>query len=368
MSEVVARVRGRDPLLFGDGRPFGDEPGALRARSRPLPTPGALAGFLRSGIGEALGWDWSADGPARAREVAVAGPLLEWRGTVLFPAPVDARIVGETDATARVEPLRPVRLPAGAGCDLPPGLLPLEGGTAEKPRDGHRFWPAEAAFAWLANAMGRDHPVPAEPLPGIPLEERVHVAMNHERRKGEDGRLFTTEGRAFGEDWSLLARVRGGEVCLPEGLAPFGGERRLADVTREGRWPACPMELAAALGAARCLRLQLATPARFTGGWRPGWLSAAGTGSPPGVPEVTLRLAAAAVPRREAVSGWDWERRAPKAVRWLAPAGAVYFFWVERGEPAALAARSWLEPVSDDPQDRQDGYGLALWGVWKPEE
>jgi CRISPR-associated protein Cmr3 len=52
----------------------------------------------------------------------------------------------------------------------------------------------------------------------------------------------------------------------------------------------------------------------------------------------------------------------PKAARRLAPAGSVYFFEA-RGATSALA-RLWLEPVSDLPQDRNDGFGLALWGVW----
>jgi CRISPR-associated protein Cmr3 len=122
--------------------------------------------------------------------------------------------------------------------------------------------------------------------------------------------------------------------------------------------------LAQQLRGARRLRLQLATPAIFAAGWRPGWLNEALQGAPPLLPGLTLQLVGAAVPRREAVSGWDYQARGPKRVRWMAPAGSVYFFEVTGGDAGAVAKTLWLEPVSDDAQDCRDGYGLALWGIW----
>jgi CRISPR-associated protein Cmr3 len=47
----------------------------------------------------------------------------------------------------------------------------------------------------------------------------------------------------------------------------------------------------------------------------------------------------------------------------MVPAGSVYFFEIEGGNPSDLL-ESWLRPVSDNEQDRKDGFGLALWGVW----
>jgi CRISPR-associated protein Cmr3 len=110
--------------------------------------------------------------------------------------------------------------------------------------------------------------------------------------------------------------------------------------------------------------MQLVTPALFSDGWKPGWLGSDLAGSPPPAYGLVLRLVAVAAQRREAVSGWDYEKRQPKAVRWLVPAGSVYFFEVVAGEPAALGAAMWLAPVCDLLQDRLDGYGLAVWGVW----
>jgi CRISPR-associated protein Cmr3 len=108
----------------------------------------------------------------------------------------------------------------------------------------------------------------------------------------------------------------------------------------------------------------LATPALFDDGWKPKW---AREGRPPGLDardDIKLKLVSACVPRWRPLSGWNFEigKTGPKAVRRLAPAGSVYFFEVS-GAASALA-RLWLRPVSDQPQDRRDGFGLALWGTW----
>ena len=106
----------------------------------------------------------------------------------------------------------------------------------------------------------------------------------------------------------------------------------------------------------------LGTPAIFTGDWQPGWLKA---GAPVLNTTFRLRLVGAALERWRPVSGWSLEKGCvgPKPVRRLVPAGGVYFFEVAEGSAAALADR-WLESICDDPQDRRDGFGLALWGVW----
>jgi CRISPR-associated protein Cmr3 len=79
------------------------------------------------------------------------------------------------------------------------------------------------------------------------------------------------------------------------------------------------------------------------------------------------------VGRFSAVSGWRYDgrkkRRGPKPVRRVAPAGSVYFFRVEDGELTEdTIRRLWLAPLSDEPSDRKDGYGLAQPGVWTDSE
>ncbi|MDF0589658.1 type III-B CRISPR module-associated Cmr3 family protein [Candidatus Methanocrinis natronophilus] len=128
------------------------------------------------------------------------------------------------------------------------------------------------------------------------------------------------------------------------------------------------------------LRLILATPAIFYNttdichGWLPGWLKYDGSsieGAPPEAPkDLKLKLISACVDRWKPISGWSLEKtkqgdkRGPKPIRRLVPAGSVYFFEVE-GDAIDLVEKFWLKSICDIDGDRRDGFGLALWGVWE---
>jgi CRISPR-associated protein Cmr3 len=113
--------------------------------------------------------------------------------------------------------------------------------------------------------------------------------------------------------------------------------------------------------------MALATPAIFAQGWKPGWLNDQLTGSP-WKDGPRLKLVGVSIQRWRAVSGWSLaalpnQPRGPKPVKRMVPTGGVYFFEVDGGNAASLA-QGWLQPVSDDEQDRRDGFGLAAWGTW----
>jgi CRISPR-associated protein Cmr3 len=143
-------------------------------------------------------------------------------------------------------------------------------------------------------------------------------------------------------------------VPLPS-LGLIGGEGRITAMNERTAppLPPCPEKVK----NARRVRLILATPGFFSGGWRPGWLTAQG-GSPPGFPNVRLKLIAAAVPRSVPISGWDYAKREPKPSRLLAPAGSVYFCEAE-GDASCL----WLKSICGD-QAARDGFGIVALGVW----
>jgi CRISPR-associated protein Cmr3 len=376
MSDLRLRLYGRDALLFRDGRPFAAELGALHARTLPLPLPSALAGSLRTILGNCRRWNWNDDGPAQARSIPVRGPLLvreeEGKRVTLFPAPADALVGRSEPHAAPVRwPLAPCPLPDGSGCDLPEGLLPLDVPAKGKPEPGYRYWEWADLERWLCEP--REGPAP-EKIAGPELEDRLHVAIDAETGASMEGQLFGTTSLSLGEQWSLAAAVSGADAGELTGIFPFSGERRLARIVpgEEGDFPAPGDDLAARLRDAGGVRLVLATPAPFRMGWRPGWVGARLEGAPPaeeGDPlPVRLKLVAAAVPRRQPVSGWSLDRKqwGPKPVRWMAPAGSVYWFRVLEGDPGVLIEQAWLRPVTDEPQDRRDGFGLALWGAWDP--
>ncbi|MGQ9698008.1 MAG: type III-B CRISPR module-associated protein Cmr3 [Armatimonadota bacterium] len=378
----------RDPLLFRDGKPFGPDPGAA-ARTLTWPLPRTCAGAVRTHIGTSLGWDWSKDGPQKAKEIAFRGPLLvakkspdaNWQ--VYLHAPQDAVIFRNEAGEPRAMRLSPWKTPEGAGCDLPVGLLPLRVEKDVKPEGGYVFWSLSETAKWMAEPARTD--VPEDVLRGLPQQTRVHVKIRSESGTVDPGYLYSVRFLVFPDGTPLQRWQKAAETpsaaasagmlcriappdrwaCEPSMLT-LGGERKLAHVDSAEalsiRWPQMPEELSQAVSSSRRLRLQLATPAIFANGWKPGWLDMNLQGTPPGVQDLRLRLVAAAVGRRQPVSGWDYEKKGPRPPRYTVPAGSVYFFEVLEGSinPDAL----WLTPLSDEETDRRDGFGLALPGCW----
>lgn len=407
MSPISVTISPHDPLLVRDGRPFGagGESGN-RARSVDWPYPSTVAGAIRTLIGKLMAPE---DGRnpfhderflARLKGTAVVGPLPVAAGELYVPAPRDA-LAHQDESTKAVywDALRPERPADGAGCDLPaPGLCPVRILHSEKPPEMPGFWSLKSALTWL----GTDRPEMGFQPVGLPKfvkDERTHVRIDPARGTAAEAQLFSTEGLVFpdvdlpvdgeraGESGrrlvrpavSLAAQVGPADDEIAARLAgldalhPLGGERRLARF-RFGdaaeMWQG-PRTLRDALAGADGFRMVLATPAIFAGGWLPGWLKETDNGflegTPPGAPfDLRLRLRGACVERWRPVSGWSLERgqRGPKAVRRVVPGGSVYFFEKVSGSGSSLADL-WLRPVSDGDQDRRDGFGAALWGVWR---
>lgn len=402
MSDITLRVRGLDTLLFRDGRPFGAEAGA-RADTLPVPMPSTLAGFLRTLAGRAQGCASAADWADLSERVAIRGPILCRGDEPILPAPADVLVprrdpAGDDGGAAGDPiPLRPWSEAAlgQAGTDIPGGMRPMRITADAKPARGYDHWTWTNVAGWLRG----DLPPAAHLAPCLaPLvDERVHIQMDPERGAAAEHALFSTKMVAFERrlakehgaetvGYSLLCRAAGlTQEDLARGAGTLGGESRLALVAEAepGAWPACPADLAGALAGACGVRLLLVTPAIFTHGWKPGWIDrTTGEGSPPG-PDgeslgVRLQLVAAAVPRRTPLSGWDLTHGGPKPLRYCAPAGAVYFFRKVGGDAACLAREGWLAPVSDLEEtsapgrrranNRDDGFGLALWGAWNEKE
>jgi CRISPR-associated protein Cmr3 len=378
MNSQMVRIRGIDSLLFRDGRPFGAEIGSLSARTLSCPYPATVTGFVRTFLGNRMLIDWNRrEDILRVLAIAVYGPLLERNGEAVFHAPADALITG-TRKEPSVFALRPWQdLPEHAGCDLPKHLVPLRVDTDEKPVKGYEYWDGASLMRWLESADGSGF-TPPQPVGKMEVEQRTHVAIDDEKGVSAESLLYSVEYLSFEryrwgnngshERWALLARLESEEdLSLARGVGLLGGEKRLAllEPAEDSCWPTCSETLRRALSQSGRVRMFLATPAIFEGGWKPGWLNGKLEGSPPCARDMKLRLVAAAVKRRGAVSGWSYrqDRQQPKPLRLLAPAGSVYFFEVLDGDPVALA-EAWLRPVSDDVHDRRDGYGLVLWGIW----
>lgn len=379
----------RDPIVARDGRPFGAGQGK-RMRSTGWVLPSVVAGSLRSVIGKVAQREFSVGTAQELLQIEVGGPFPQTAdGTLYLPAPHDC-VVHPTHGALRAAP----RTAEAADCDWPvAGLRPVwltdkQARDEFKPLEAPAWWPIDRYAAWLTNgAFGLDDRFLRAPE----AEHRTHVQLDPVAGVAEDGNLFTTvalplshlERHSASCDATcaeryaaitLAGRVRGEGWCAEEvasldSLHPLGGERRLVHwkaTEAVSSW-GCPEEVREALSSASKIRMVLATPAVFGDGWKPAWLDESLVGAPPRV-NVTLKLVGVSIERWCAVSGWSLaslpnQPRGPKPVKRIVPAGGVYFFEIIDGSASELANR-WLEAVSDDAQDRRDGFGLAVWGVW----
>jgi len=370
------------PLVFRSGRPFGE--GSRDGAN--FPWPSSLAGVLRSQVMDDRGWHGRLDAAQQQalRDLAAHGPILAERCrdvlTPLLPKPADALLLLDDGGGKAYHRLLPGKLPAGCACDLPPGLQPLllAGDHKGKPQAGPAFWPLAKLLAWRREEEVAlfEHDEPAR-------ETRSHVALSRATLAADPGRLFQTEGldfsrrrRASGRgfddrDWVFLCRFA---QALSERMVVFGGEGRLSRLDRPPDDAlGAPGDYLATLATARHITLTLATPALFTEGWCPGWLDAgkgwAGEegagGEVPGIAGLQLVLKAAAVERWQGVSGWDLAAWGAKPARKAVAAGATYWFEVVGDPPDDWAEKLWLAPISDQLQDRRDGFGLVIPGFWK---
>lgn len=360
-------------LVLRTGKPFGETGGG---ESHPFPLPSTVAGALRTSCADEAELDFDHH---RERILAwpVGGPLpaLIRNGSgiaPLMPRPNDALFTLAEDGKMALHRLRPLPLAPDEGCDLPSNLLPvtLEPPIRTKPGAGAVWWTLGSVARWL---MGRSVDPENAGHPAVPFDVRTHVRLDPKRLAAMEGQLFQSSGPDFDaprddtaggwQPYRFGMLVRFGE-SVPDTLVRLGGEGRLSTLTRiETGWPAVPEELATSLDAARRIRLVLATPAIFDKGWRPGWLDRDLTGECPAVPGLVLKLKAAAIAGWQPISGWDVQQRKPKAIRRMVPAGSVYWFDIVRTADD-WPNRLWLHSICDNPQDRRDGFGLTVAGIW----
>ncbi len=368
-SHSVVSLAPLAPVIVRSGKP---SVGQTRADPARLPPPSTIAGCLRTAWARARAQAFSPE----LLQLSVAGPLLLRGQDVLVPKPADALYFGQGD-TVRCVRAQPQGLPAGCGCDLPKGLLPvrLVQDEREKSGKGPTWWRWQDLLAWR-RGQAPDLKQGYTPPPG---DRRTHVALDAQRRAALEGRLFQTEGLDLAAEWPKPEAAKEPArpavqllACFGQPLAPdlvrLGGEQRLAALHPEADalWPTPPDGWLEAIVQQGGLSLTLLTPGLFEAGFRPAWLDAKGCGSPPGLPEVQLRLVAAAVERWQPQSGWDLAAWAPRQTRKLVPAGAVYWFECLNDPEPAVLQRLWLGSVCDAAQDRLDGFGLVLPAAWKP--
>lgn len=363
------------PLVFRSGKPFG----AGSRDGANFPWPSSLAGLLRT-------VHWDANNPSltptkeaskELLKLASAGPLLARRAqgilTPMLPKPADALYLlkDEKNQEKAVYRLLPGEYDVGCGCDLPPGLQPVvaeNNAPKAKPQDGPEYWALEQMLAWR---RGDNVEFDSLEQNSYSRETRTHVALDRKTLAADSGRLFQTEGLDFARrrktdgrgyenaDWVFLARS---QLEAASQMVAFGGERRLTWLQRVTNSDplALPKEHHRALQASRKISLTLVTPALFNAGWLPELKN----GELPCAPGLKLKLVAAAVERWQGISGWDLLNKQTKAARKAVAAEATYWLEIIGEPPSDWVGNLWLSSVSDDPQERLDGFGIVIPGIW----
>lgn len=404
MTTSYITLNSHDPVIARDSRPFG---AGIRMKSLDWPYPSVLAGSVRTALGKKHDGNFDPGTVEALKKISVHGPLPVVSSSVYFPAPKDILVNDSGGSGDETYAIRPATLLGdGEGCDLPnselqPPMLSFRAAEEFKPATIAPFWSVDAMAAWLVNPDGAGFSAPKARKMGdmkagqkpegfdLPAKEsRFHSAIDPVPGTASDGMLFETVGLDLSLKCShammgITARIET-EDHSPVNVTgfaevhPFGGERRLSFWKSEDRPPVgweCPPGVADALTKAKFFRMVLATPALFSHGWLPGWIDTTTlTGMPPSAPEnnvgkVCLKLVSACVERWKPLSGFSLEKgnEGPKPLRRVVPAGSVYFFRMESGNAGDLA-KCWLCPVSDNLQDRIDGFGLAIWGIWDVEK
>lgn len=360
------QVDPHDPIIARDGRPFGATTGA-RMKTLEWLYPSVLAGSVRTLAGKMAGLDFEDNETIRLlNRLEVHGPVASRGGQLFVPPPKD--FVRHPDKS-QYYAARPRDFDSGESWDLAepgllPALLPDDLDADFKPAKAPAFWSMRAATAWLTKMDDVEFTLgDSDAIQKLEKHERTHVAIEAGTGAAEEGMLFTTEGIEFPEHVSMSARVVARDALDRHmkdwnRLHSIGGERRLAGFVAASpdAW-SCPAEALSALSGSTRIRMQLVTPAIFSHGWRPQWIM------DPQQTGVELKLISVATDRWRPISGWSYAHpRGAKPIRRMVPAGTVYFFKTDK--PPSLLPRFWLAPVSDGDQDRRDGFGLAIWGIW----
>ncbi len=320
-----------DVWLFRDGKPF-DAKSDHRARSLFPPYPSVMQGVIRSHHLVVSKVDFSRpkdELQARIKELVgddrdfkglnLRGPFIvkrEKNDTMVryFPVPADAAPDQEAKGyrTLRPKPRKSTPEVLTSAPDELPNLLWPEG---EPTKEDLGEWMAEAELIKCLNGKSAEA-VKADTL--FARENRFGIGRDDATRTTEEGALYEVEFIRPCSGVGLWVQVDGYDSWPDSGVLRIGGEGRGAQFTKVEvasvlKWPSVGDSLRPKF------KVYFASPAYFSGGWRPneGWGKFF---------DGAVTLQAVALNRYESIGGFDWASGQQKAACRYAPAGSVYYF------------------------------------------
>ncbi|TVQ89485.1 MAG: type III-B CRISPR module-associated protein Cmr3 [Chromatiaceae bacterium] len=362
-------------VLFLRGNKLFGNPGSFGEALLP-PWPAVAAGALRSAILASAGIDLgafaagqvphpsigtpAAPGPFRVTAFHLARRVASGACEALIAPPADLILTRDAAGALQVDRLVPTAPAPGLASSAALPLLPVLAAPSRRKPVGDLWLDQRAWASYLAG----DLPIAANLVPTAALwrlDARIGVGLDPERRRADDGKLFTAQAVALCPEVGFLVGIAGAEVPT-SGVVRFGGDGRAAAIQAAPGERPTP-DLAAIARAGRC-RLILTSPGIFPGGW-----CLPGVGSDQRLRHngVRARLVSAAVPRADTVSGWDLAQWQPKAAQRAAPTGSVYWLDELEATPEALReltdAGLWDDPGAH-PARRAEGFNRFTFAAW----
>lgn len=321
-----------DVWLFRDGRPF-DAASSHRARGRFPPYPSVVQGAVRThelilrnvdlkdkeAIRKAVG---TADDYGNLR---MRGPFpakyADGKLTRFFPRPADWFPVKGDDSKIQALPPQPRGgFVTSADDDLLQLLLPPDDFHPDKKEPGEWLTYEDLQAYLTGGESGKVTPAKSDSL--FLRESRVGIQIKAASRAVEQGMLYEAEFVRPKDNVGLYLEVDGYDETewRKRSMLRLGGESRAAryQVLDEAvEWP--PLD-----PVGRKFKVYFATPAYFSGGWRPSnWSHFLG---------VDLKPVAVAIQGYDTVSGFDYAAHSDKPGLRYVPAGSVYYFDAEGKE------------------------------------
>jgi CRISPR-associated protein Cmr3 len=403
-----------DTWFFREARPH-DSVGASRLQSQFPPPRGTLAGALRARLGDALGIDWkkhegSGDdnkqygytlsdivGNGEHTGVFEFGSMQLWRRNEqqenerLYPAPALLLKPKGTDPQADHKSSKLIQLQAGSPiiCDLSERdvngtgklasvvmpELPQSAAAGAKPLDGQ--WLTETGLTRFLTdkPVTLDQVVSTDDL--FDTEPRLGIARDNQTASVLKGKLYQTEHLRFKADLALSLTL-----TLPAELAEvlkdsieqqpiqrFGGEGRMAALSVHHDCPDHRIKPGKThRGLVLLLQSDVALESSFLPGFKVAFESQEnGTSSQYWQGElagISLRLISAAIPKVVRKGGWDLQKRRPRAMRSLIPAGSCWLVELADASPEALNhAITTLNGITLG-DNTLNGQGTLICGLW----
>jgi len=401
------QVESEDLLIFGDGRPFG-ETATFDGFSLTWPNPQTMTGMMRSVMGHDQSEDFfdakNSKHKANIEKIMTLGvtrilpmhrnvssmdswlPLLPFPADILLTQDDDCKDAGLTVHQAKFGPIK-----AQQGTDiLNKDWLYSFIESKNKPARNMPFFCHATFFEqYLKGELNEEVPYPFEQI-GIasPISDtRFHNALDENTLTTKQGKLFCDTGFYLKAptkpnlpggmashlcDLSIHFDINMTELIDKENMAELTSNRAYLGGERKQVWlnksQSDFFPILDIFDQKSCLKVILTTQGDF-GGWCPDWL----------MPDLTkrdiafvnipntqykVRLRTANIKGWDAISGWNYVTKRPKATRKLVKAGTVYLLEIQNpDESSEIAAHLWGNTLcAPDSATAKNGYGQCVIG------